>query len=488
MAKLALFLFICFLVSRIGLIPASSSGVDVWFSESAYWFLKTGVFRRPMHHDVVGSYIRDFYPPTPSIAQALSFSMFGINQFSMAVAPTLGLCLIILVNYWFARRLRASPWLAVCFSIAFLCVPRAFWYSIQVRYDIYVAIFTMSATTLAFLCFYENRPKLLIGTGFCLASAVISYYQFAPVAILLGVVSIACQRPSMPARTRILLLLLGALAPTLLFLVWIGTDISLFLHQNLTYATGYQFSQHWYRLISFGNVQLQALGCVLLIAISLMSSRSTSDAGQFGGLRTKWFVGLASAVFLSAMMAVYAFEGMLIVSALLAAQCLLLTQVERKCASLNLQSLTLVLMATLAFALVISTALSGLVGSGRTFQTFGRQIRLESNLNGIVLIDNPAWLALREVLPEDRLVHLIPLVPDASLFNKSTMLDDSRNSISVSTIIARNSMFPIFRSQFPVVAEFVRRPDVDGPIIIGNEPPYSVVIYRAKEWNPDSAN
>jgi hypothetical protein len=138
-------------------------------------------------------------------------------------------------------------------------------------------------------------------------------------------------------------------------------------------------------------------------------------------------------------------------------------------------------MATLAFALVISTALTGFVGSGRAFQAFGRQVRLESNLNGIVLIDNPAWLALREVLPEDRLVHLIPLVPDASLFNKSTMLDDSRNSTSVSTIVVRNSMFPIFRLQFPVVAEFLRRADVDGPIMIGNEPPYSVVIYRAKE-------
>ena len=247
-AKLALFLFICFLLSRIGLIPASSSGVDVWFSESAYWFLQTGVFRRPMHHDVVGSHLRDFYPPTPSIAQALSFSIFGINQFSMAVAPTLALCLIILVNYWFARRLRVAPWLALCFSIAFLCVPRAFWFSIQVRYDIYVAIFTVSAITLAFLCFYENRPKLLIGTGFCLASAVISYYQFAPVAVLLAVVSIGCQRPSMPAPRRIFLLLLGALAPTMFFVLWIGMDISLFLHQNLTYVTGYQFSQHWYRL------------------------------------------------------------------------------------------------------------------------------------------------------------------------------------------------------------------------------------------------
>src|SRR5439155_9036889 len=169
--------------------------------------------------------------------------------------------------------------------------------------------------------------------------------------ILLGVVLIGCQRPSMPARARILLLLLGALAPTLLFVVWIGTDISLFLHQNLIYATGYQFSQHWYRLISFGSVQLQALGCVLLFAISLVSSRSTSDAEQLRGLRTKWFIGLGSAAFLSAMMAVYAFEGMLIVSALLAALCLLLKHVERKCAHLNLHSITLTVMATLALAL-----------------------------------------------------------------------------------------------------------------------------------------
>ncbi len=434
-----------------------------------------------MHHDVVASHLRDFYPPTPSIAQALSFSIFGINQFSMAVAPTLALCLIILVNYWFARRLRVAPWVALCFSIAFLCVPRALWFSIQVRYDIYVAIFTVSAITLAFLCFYENRPKLLIGTGFCLASAVISYYQFAPVAVLLAVVSIACQRASMSARTGILLLLLGALAPTLLFILWIGADISLFFQQNLTYATGYQFSKYWYRLISFGSVPMQALGCILLFAISLVSSQGTSDAGQLRGLRTKWFIGLGSAIFLSAMIAVYAFEGMIIVSAQLAALCLLLTQVERKRARLNLQSITLVVMAALAFALVVSTALLGFVGSGRAFQAFGRQVRLESNLNGIVLIDNPAWLALREVLPEDRLVHLIPLVPDASLFNKSTMLDDSRNSTSVSTIVVRNSMFPIFRSQFPVVAEFLRRADVDGPIMIGNEPPYSVMIYRARE-------
>ena len=65
---------------KVGLIPAPSSGGDIWYSKSAYWFLKTGVFQRSMHQEVVGSYIRDFYPPTPSIAQALSFSIFVINR------------------------------------------------------------------------------------------------------------------------------------------------------------------------------------------------------------------------------------------------------------------------------------------------------------------------------------------------------------------------------------------------------------------------
>jgi len=265
----------------------------------------------------------------------------------------------------------------------------------------------------------------------------------------------------------------------LLFLLWIWPDFALFFRQNFAYATGYQFSQHWYRFTWFGTVQMQALGCVLLLAIALVSHRSTGGSGQLIGLRTKWFIGLAFATLLSAMMAVYAFEGMLIVSALLASLCLLLTQLEHKAARLNLQSVTLTVMAILAFALVVSTALLGFVGSGRAFQAFGRQVRSESNLNGIVLIDNPAWLALRERLPEDRLIHLIPLVRDASLFNKSTMLDDPRKSSSVSTIVARNAMLPIFRAEFPLVAEFLQRPDVEGPVVIGNELPYRVVIYRA---------
>ena len=218
------------------------------------------------------------------------------------------------------------------------------------------------------------------------------------------------------------------------FLFWIWPDTALFFHQNLAYATGYHFSQHWYRFTSFGYVQMQALCCILLLAVSLVKKRS-SAAGHLMGLRTNWCVGLALVALLDDYCSLR-IQGMLIASAMLASLCLLLTQmIEAR--RVNLQSATLAVMATLALAMILYTALMGFGGSGRHFAAFGKQVAQQSNLNGLVLIDNPAWLALRERLPKDRLIHLIPILYDASFLNRSTILDDPRNSTSVSTIIVR---------------------------------------------------
>jgi hypothetical protein len=413
------------------------------------------------------------------MAQAVAFSIFGLNQFSMAVAPTFALCLILFINYWFARRLRLAPLLALFFSIGFLCIPQALWVSLAVRYDIYVTLFSGLAIVLAFLCFYEDRPKLLIGTGFCLASAVISYYQFAPVAASLGLVSVVGQRPSLPPRTSIFFLLLGALAPTLCFVFWILPDTALFFHQNLAYATGYQFGQRWYNFISLGRVQMQALGCGLLLVISLVSERSTSVTAPLIGLRI-WLVGLAFSALVSAIMAVYAFDGMLIQTAMLASLCLLLTQLDCKRAGISLQNVILAFMAAVTLVSIIFTTLVGISSSGRRFSVFGKQVAAQSNLDGIVLIDNPAWLAFRERVPRDRLIHLPPPAIDASQLNRSIILDDPHSATSVSTIVVRDPQLPILRTEFSLVAEFLRRSDVEGPITVGDKLPYRVVIYRVK--------
>src|SRR5262249_47483734 len=46
--------------------------------------------------------------------------------------------------------------------------------------------------------------------------------------------------------------------------------------------------------------------------------------------------------------------------------------------------------------LLIVVAARAAISTNRNYETFARQLRNESNLTGIVLIDNPAWLALRE--------------------------------------------------------------------------------------------
>ena len=114
---------ICILLAlRVGIIPAASTG-DIWCSQPAYWLLKTGVLSAPMHPDAVGSAIRDFYPPTPALFQAVSFRVLGLSQLSLAIAPTLTLYTIILINFFILCRAGVSYKLCGLLSIAFLTTP-----------------------------------------------------------------------------------------------------------------------------------------------------------------------------------------------------------------------------------------------------------------------------------------------------------------------------------------------------------------------------
>jgi hypothetical protein len=137
-------------------------------------------------------------------------------------------------------------------------------------------------------------------------------------------------------------------------------------------------------------------------------------------------------------------------------------------------------MAVVALASIIFTTLVGFSSSSRRFSLFGKQVAAQSNLNGIVLLDNPAWLALREKLPKDQLIHLPPPAIDASQLNRSSILDDPNSVTSVSTIVVREPQLRILRTEFLLVAEFLRRSDVEGPITVGDKLPYRVVIYRVK--------
>src|SRR5271156_456540 len=68
---------------RTPYLPAASSGDEVWFSEAGFFLLKEGRLRRPMLADDLGTAVRDMYPPMVGLGQALSFRLFGLNEFGM---------------------------------------------------------------------------------------------------------------------------------------------------------------------------------------------------------------------------------------------------------------------------------------------------------------------------------------------------------------------------------------------------------------------
>src|ERR1035441_7067666 len=56
---------------RTGRVPAASCGDEMWWSESAYWFLKEGTLRWDCMNDDRGCAVVSYWPPAAPLLQAL---------------------------------------------------------------------------------------------------------------------------------------------------------------------------------------------------------------------------------------------------------------------------------------------------------------------------------------------------------------------------------------------------------------------------------
>ena len=119
--------------------------------------------------------------PLRSFRPCLSASL-GLSQLSLAIAPTLTLCIFI-INFFIFYRAGVSYKLCGLLSIAFLAAPDSLRYALQARFEIYQTLFTM-------LFFVSIQQGLKIGnvplqfvSGLFLAAAGYSYYQFFSLAL-----------------------------------------------------------------------------------------------------------------------------------------------------------------------------------------------------------------------------------------------------------------------------------------------------------------
>ena len=467
---------ICILLAlRVGFIPAASTG-DIWCSEPAYWLLKTGVLSAPMHPDAVGSAIRDFYPPTPALFQAVSFRVLGLSQLSVAIAPTLTLYTIILINFFVFYRAGVSYKLCGLLSIAFLAAPDWLRYAVQARFEIYQTLFIM-------LFFVSIQQGLKIGnaalqfaSGLFLAAAGYSYYQFFPLTLfVLSCVAIFNIRRGQTLST-IAATPLGFLVISAAFAIWIGGDFYWFLHQNIEFGRGYDLiSRIGIPHLLVGPVQLQALplfafGSIYLIHVAQRGIFESVD--RF--LSVLFFALGAASAFLGLV-----FHGQILLSAI--AISLALTATLRFCSSRERILITCGLtgLSIVSVLLLITVAAKAITSANRNYETFARQLRNESNLAGIVLIDDPAWLALREITSRDQLVHIAGYANDASRSNKAVVLSAPEMAPLVSMLAVLPSNL-YFEKRFPLIAAFLERDDVEGPITIGVPGPYEVLLYRIR--------
>jgi hypothetical protein len=484
----AFIIVIALLLARVGRIPAASSGDEIWYSESAYWLLQEGTLRRDFHQDAIGSALRDFLPPAPALAQAAAFSIGGLNAFTIAIAPTATLIAIILTFTLLARSITRSITLATFFSFSVIFIPASLVMALQARFNIYVTLFVAAALffatsrTVTFSSSGDNNRNdalALVLAGFFIQLSVLSYYQFAVCAALIGLAILLLPSP-LGWPKRIACLAIGAAVPAALFGLWIGADFELFLHQNLAQGASYGLVHRLTNLVpSTATVLFEAGAAIFLtVLFALLAWRNTerSDLKPF-------IIAIAGASIATSVFALFFFPGLILVASTLTAFIgLLAFSITRRIggSAFKLSAAVLFLMSASGIALTVSYSVIGIVDKNRNYGALARDIVSQSNLSGIVLIDQPAWLALRERLGPGKMIHITsgqPLLPPT--MNASNILSTTDAS-KVSMIAVRPATFKDLKKTHTLVASFLNRDDVEGPIEVGPGFPNRMLIYRVR--------
>lgn len=188
------FVFLAIIWLRTGTYPAASTGDEVFFAESGYWFSHDGVLKRPWMADAFGGGAHDFFPPILPLITAGLFWLLGPSSFSIMASSSLAVtCLLAGMFIWLrARSVRFE--LSLVAPLAFFGLVPAFDVAIRPRYEPWVAVFIVF--TCAAMAWSERMPQrrdrsaCAALAGAFLALACVTYYPAAPFVAAAGIVGI----------------------------------------------------------------------------------------------------------------------------------------------------------------------------------------------------------------------------------------------------------------------------------------------------------
>ncbi len=492
-AALLLLLWVGGLWLRTGLVPASSAGDEVWPSESAYWLLHDGQLRRDMHADAIGSAVRDFLPPVPALGQAVSFRLFGINQFSVGLAESVVASGIVGLLFALARGLALPYSTAIFGSIGFAFMPLAAAMALRVRYDSWVVLFWIAALNLILV---ERRSATLpaqlaygFGGGVAFAAACFSYYALGPTLLCLFGAILVARAAAGSGLSLPIAFATGAVFCTAAFLLWIGSDYRLFIEQNLASLHGYSWYQSCAASLSKcsaiirpeRNLLLCLAGLVAtFVALVALTVFDIASKVRFTAKRWLWFViGCLSVI--SWAQSLIAFPRFILFSTTFSVIFILyrIHLSPGSGVSVRIGTRVLAAFAVIGTLFVLAADYRGLIAenAARNYRPFAQAILKTANLGGLVLTDEVGWLAFRNVTKAGQLHQLLSSVGDPSALNRSKVLFDAGAASNVTTIAISPEHLADYRAHLPLVDEALRRPDMTGPIAIGIAPPYRIDLY-----------
>ncbi|MEK6668659.1 MAG: hypothetical protein AABZ19_07570 [Pseudomonadota bacterium] len=455
------------LLMRVGYLPPASANDDVWFAEEAYWLLNDGVLRSDWHQDALGSNERAYYPPITPVVQAGVFSLLGISQFSMGIAPTVFVILTVGCMVLALRQL-GFPKLAWLFALAPFGVPDVFRYSLFLRYEFLVVFFL----ALAFL--FSVRLKASIGNpdvsafliGVSSAMAGLSYYHVAPVCMPLGLALVLSAVPGDKRRGLTVWFACGCLLPLLAFASWIGADWRDFLSVMAKMAASYGAPA------SAGQMHFLVVAAALAF---VMWSKHALQRRDFA-MAMAWL--LSAFVF----MALQLRHRTVLPIAYFATWCAVAVILSRKLSvwsgrySRGVDVLLAVPALVAALGLVLAANLMSRYG--RDYAPVKAALLSKVNTEGLVVTEAAGWLALREVVGRGKLIHYQIPLPNggpASLNTSKVLLQG--DPAPISSLIIRPSLLDGAKTYSPALRAFLQSPDVLGPIPVSEREPYKLVMY-----------
>ncbi len=433
------------IIAKTGLVPTASSGDDVWSGDTAYAFLKEGIFRTPMLSDATGRGEHDMASPPWVLVQAASIKLFGLTPFGLCAPVALCLLLMMLGIALLVRGVGGRKEWAVLSAAGMFgsfVVERGL---SQGRPEPWTAL----ALVFSAWSMLRGGRVMACFAGACLSVGGMAYLPQSPTFALAWLVMFVSAHGFDRAAWG--WAALGAMPGSAAFFTWLGLHWQEFLRQTMSVGADryLAWSNVW---APFGGLAshlgsqdwLQRVEWLVVFVVAGII------AWRFRHVRAVRTVALGSAVS-SLSLFMLAMPRLTAPSVLMMALLFAFAFQDR---SFVMRRLSQAMCVALVLAGILRVSLLGLTAAvqhqGRDYASVSTALRVAVADGGPVAIGKRAWLALREVMPPgdlDYLPYTYPSLPNTPLRAKRTDADTIYKHVVIERELVDTyaSLYPWFK-------------------------------------------